>query len=85
LLKATDSRAAGYSAVACGTLLSEILKEYQALKSGLLKAGADGLVKVGRLVAELDMLSDIRRIGEQVEKGSRYLADLTGKAGRLTE
>jgi len=80
LLKATDSRAAGYSAVACGTLLSEILKEYQALKSGLLKAGADGLVKVGRLVAELDMLSDIRRIGEQVEKGSRYLADLTEKA-----
>jgi phosphate:Na+ symporter len=78
MVRNADPRLAEYSPEVYQRLLQQILEEYQTLKSNLLKAGAEGLVPVRSLVDELDMLSNIRRIGEQIEKGSRYLAELVG-------
>ena len=56
--------------------LERIQNEYQNLKSRLLRAGAAGEIPVQQLVEELDLLSNIRRIGEQLHKSRRYMADL---------
>jgi phosphate:Na+ symporter len=77
LLNVADSRSEDYSLGESGLQLSQILTDYQALKSRLLKAGADGLIQVRPMVDELDTLSNVRRIGEQIEKGARYLFELT--------
>jgi len=77
LVGVADSRASDYSETECRDLMEQILTAYQSLKAKLLKAGAEGLVQVRSLVDELDTLSNIRQIGEQIEKGSRYLAALT--------
>ena len=60
-----------------GALQMEALQEtYQKLKSSMLTAGTEGRIPVRQMVDYLDMLSNIRRIAEQVEKGVRYLASL---------
>ncbi|MDZ7699975.1 MAG: Na/Pi symporter [Deltaproteobacteria bacterium] len=78
LVDRADSRMPGYSDTACQELIQQIKDEYQVLKAKLLKAGADGSLQVRPLVDELDRLSNVRQIGEQIEKGARYLAALAG-------
>jgi phosphate:Na+ symporter len=73
-----DSSSSDYFKEAYQQLIQQTIEEYQSLKSRLLKAGAEGLIAVRPLVDELDVLSNVRRIGEQIEKGTRYLAELTG-------
>jgi len=74
LLGAADPGAAGFDAEACTQRLDALQRDYQKLKSHLLRAGASGALAVRDTVAQLDVLSDMRRLSEQVEKGARYLA-----------
>jgi phosphate:Na+ symporter len=76
LVECADAHSDNYTARACKLQLQELQEEYQILKSRLLRAGSEGEVAVKQLVDELDLLSNIKRIGEQIEKGARYLADL---------
>ncbi|MFP4086905.1 MAG: hypothetical protein ACLFUL_08935 [Desulfobacteraceae bacterium] len=64
-----DSRMPGYSDTVYQELIQQIKDEYQVLKARLLKAGAEGRLQVRLLVDELDRLSNVRQIGEQIEKG----------------
>ena len=50
--------------------------EYQRLKSQLLRSGTAGELPVRRIVAQLDLCSDMRRLAEQAEKGALYLDGL---------
>lgn len=61
---------------AVGDAFAELQREYQAVKSQLLLAGAAGQVPVRQVVDQLDRLSDMRRVAEQAEKAARHLADL---------
>lgn len=76
LLDAADLKSAGFSAQANAAQLVELEDEYQQLKSRLLRGGTVGELPVRRLVAQLDLCSDMRRLAEQAEKGARYLDDL---------
>jgi phosphate:Na+ symporter len=57
--------------------LATLQADYQKLKASLLDAGARGRVAVHDLVAILDWLSNVRRVAEQIERGTRFLASLT--------
>lgn len=76
LLDATDVLAAEFSAQANSEALIELEDEYQRLKSRLLRSGTVGELPVRRIVAQLDLCSDMRRLAEQAEKGARYLDGL---------
>jgi phosphate:Na+ symporter len=76
LLDAADVRGAGFSAQVNAARLLELEDEYQRLKSRLLRGGTAGELPVRRLVAQLDLCSDMRRLAEQAEKGARYLDGL---------
>jgi phosphate:Na+ symporter len=76
LLDATDVLAAEFSAQANAEALIELEDEYQRLKSRLLRSGTVGELPVRRIVAQLDLCSDMRRLAEQAEKGARYLDGL---------
>jgi phosphate:Na+ symporter len=56
--------------------LEALEKSYQEIKARLLRAGTDGTVPVRRMVEELDRLSELRRLAEQIDKGRRGLAAL---------
>jgi phosphate:Na+ symporter len=76
LLDAADVLAAEFSAQANAAALIELEDEYQRLKSRLLRSGTAGELPVRRIVAQLDLCSDMRRLAEQAEKGARYLDGL---------
>ncbi|SEI63744.1 phosphate:Na+ symporter [Allopseudospirillum japonicum] len=59
---------------ACTQALQGLQKEYQSLKSALLKAGVTEQVAVRQMVLHLDVLSDIRRMSEQAQKSASYRA-----------
>jgi phosphate:Na+ symporter len=80
LLTAADPAAAGFDTQACMQRLQALEQEYQELKSHLLRAGASGRLPVRDTVAQLDLLSDLRRLSEQVAKGARHLADVAAVA-----
>ncbi len=85
LAEMADSGSSEYDPVQGQHLVQQVLEDYQTLKSRLLQAGADGLLPVRLLVNELDTLSNIRRIAEQLEKGSRYLAYLRKRSSPVAE
>jgi len=66
-----------YAAAAVAAELTEIERRYHALKSSLLDAGSRGLLPVHDLVETLDWLSNVRRLCEQIERGTRFLDSLT--------
>jgi phosphate:Na+ symporter len=76
LLDTANTEAEGYSFETCAKQLEALEKEYQRLKSGLLRAGTEGQLSVRIMVDRLDTLSNIRRIAQQSEKGARYLTSL---------
>jgi phosphate:Na+ symporter len=76
LLDAAEVQAESFSAAALHTAIAALEDDYQKLKSRLLRAGTLGELPVRRMVAELDLCSDMRRLAEQAEKGARYLDGL---------
>jgi len=76
LLDASDVLDAEFSAQVVSAQLDELEAEYQRLKSQLLRSGTAGELPVRRMVAQLDLCSDMRRLAEQAEKGARYLDGL---------
>jgi len=77
LLELTDVGREDYNQDDCIELFAETEEMYRHLKSSLLKAGTKGLLPVGQMVFLIDLMSDIRRIADQIEKGALYLATLT--------
>lgn len=75
----------GYRAEAKARELGELQARYQELKSSLLEAGSQGLLAVRDLVGTLDWLSDVRRLAEQIERGTRFLASMTAAQSRAGE
>ncbi len=77
LLNRTDLTREDYSTEECAALFRETEEMYRHLKSSLLKAGTKNLLPVGLMVSLIDLMSDVRRIADQIEKGARYLTTLT--------
>jgi phosphate:Na+ symporter len=76
LLDAADVLDAEFSLQGISAQLAELEVEYQRLKSQLLRSGTAGELPVRRIVAQLDLCSDMRRLAEQAEKGALYLDGL---------
>ncbi|MCF6290535.1 MAG: Na/Pi symporter [Desulfobacterales bacterium] len=76
LLEETDASGADYDAETAKASLQTINQEYQRVKSALLRAGAVGQLSTRKMVHHLELLSEIRRIADQAEKGARFLAQL---------
>ncbi|MFQ6758884.1 MAG: Na/Pi cotransporter family protein [Deltaproteobacteria bacterium] len=77
LLDLTDVAREEYAPEECAALFKETEEMYRHLKSSLLKAGTKNLLPVGLMVSLIDLMSDVRRIADQIEKGARYLTTLT--------
>lgn len=77
LLDLTDVAREEYAPEECAALFKETEEMYRHLKSSLLKAGTKSLLPVGLMVSLIDLMSDVRRIADQIEKGARYLTTLT--------
>lgn len=76
LLDAADVLDTEFAAQTISAQLAELEAEYQRLKSQLLRSGTAGELPVRRIVAQLDLCSDMRRLAEQAEKGALYLDGL---------
>ncbi len=77
LLNLADVEREEYSVEECAQHFQESEAEYRHLKSSLLKGGTRNKLSVAQMVYQIDLMSDIRRIGDQIEKGARFLATLT--------
>ena len=77
LLEITDVARKDYAPEECAALFQETEEMYRHLKSSLLKAGTKNLLPVGAMVSLIDLMSDVRRIADQIEKGALYLTTLT--------
>ena len=77
LLEMSDVTRKEYAEEECAALFKETEEMYHHLKSSLLKAGTKNLLPVGVMVSLIDLMSDVRRIADQIEKGARYLTTLT--------
>ena len=80
ILELSDAEAEGISHEECDDLLEHMENSYQRLKSGMLYAGAAEKLKVTKMVVHLDRLSQIRRMTEQVIKGTQYMLTLMSMA-----
>jgi phosphate:Na+ symporter len=74
LLDSADTRKKNFSVDRVSFRLNEIQKNYQRLKSKILRAGAEGIIPVRPMVDQLDLLSNVRRIAEQAGKGAGYFS-----------
>ena len=77
LLECADVEAEGYGVNSCMELVHLLIDEYHDLKAQLLREGTQGLIPVRQMVLLQELISYIRRIAEQAEKGARYLSGLT--------
>lgn len=77
LLAYADVTSEDYSMENCQARLTALNDEYQKLKGALLRAGTTGVLQVRKMVSNLELLSDIRRIADQVEKGALFLGGLS--------
>jgi phosphate:Na+ symporter len=77
LLECADVEAEGYEVNFCMAELHLLIDEYHDLKAQLLRAGTQGLIPVRQMVLLQELISYMRRIAEQAEKGARYLSGLT--------
>ncbi|MGV1099399.1 Na/Pi cotransporter family protein [Thiovibrio sp. JS02] len=80
LLDQANAERKEYTVEECGALFKETEELYRQLKASLLKAGTKNLLPVAQMVYQIDLMSDIRRIADQMEKGARYLSTLTAAA-----
>ncbi len=77
LLDAANIDDEHFSTDACRHQLKALEQDYQRLKGELLRAGTQGLLPTRHMVEQLDILSDMRRMYQQAEKGGRYLTTLS--------
>lgn len=77
LLNIADVSASVFSLSEVSAALEKLEEEYRGLKAHLLRSGTRDEIPVSQMVAQLELISDIRRIAQQAEKGARYLSDLT--------
>lgn len=80
LILAADVSRPDYDSLACAELLGRLQEEYQGLKARLLRAGTDERISTRAMVGQLELMSEIRRLAEQAEKGARYLASFQARA-----
>lgn len=73
LLESSNPEAESYSSETCAAQLEEIEQRYQQLKAALLRDGTAGVIEIRDMVVQLELMSQIRRLAEQAEKGARYL------------
>ncbi|MDH3349332.1 MAG: hypothetical protein OEM02_14690, partial [Desulfobulbaceae bacterium] len=83
-LETADSDIDTYSLDGSREQLEQLQENYRALKSRFLKSASKGELSVGQMVRNLDLIARLRRIGEQAEKGARYL-DSIHKAKSILE
>lgn len=77
LLGRSDQSLDDYDSAACQTYAFELKHtKYNDLKLKLLLAASRGEMKVRGAVHLMEILAKIRRLGEQAEKGARYLAEI---------
>lgn len=76
LVNMSNALAQDFSYEAGRRVMAEVLEIYGTLKNHLLTAGGEGALSVRSLVDTLDLISNLRRMGEEVEEGARYLSDL---------
>lgn len=69
-----------YTSDACAGMLAQLQEEYQALKAELLRAGTEARINTREMVSRLELMSELRRLAEQIEKGARYLANFQSRA-----
>lgn len=79
LTLAADVSREQYHSETCAQLLAQLQSEYQALKAQLLRAGTEARVSAREMVSQLELMSEIRRLAEQIEKGARYLANFQAR------
>ncbi len=79
LITAADVSLEHYAIDDCSTALVNLQDEYQTLKATLLRAGTEGWVSTREMVAQLELMSQIHRLAEQIEKGARYLANFQSR------
>lgn len=82
LLEVADPARPDYQPEEAEALFQAVEAEYQTVKAQLLRAGADGRIKVRQMVAYLDKHSIMRRMLEQAAKGGQYLAEVWSLAAR---
>ncbi|MDZ4261489.1 MAG: Na/Pi symporter [Pseudomonadota bacterium] len=73
LLEMVDPALENYSSESCTTAITEIESHYQQLKATLLRDGTAEKISIKEMVMQLELMSHIRRLAEQAEKGARYL------------
>jgi len=77
LLELANVEREGYSDEECAAFFQETEEMYKQIKASLLKAATKNLLPVAQMVFQIDLMSDIRRLADQVEKAARYLNTLT--------
>lgn len=77
LINKADVEREGYSLEECEQHFTELEHEYKHLKSALLKAGTKNDIPVGLMVSQIDLMSDLRRIADQMEKAARFMGTIT--------
>lgn len=80
ILELSDAEAEGISHEECDEMVEHMENSYQHLKSRMLYAGASERMKVRRMVVHLDRLSEIRRMTEQMAKGTQNMLALNNMA-----
>jgi phosphate:Na+ symporter len=65
--------------------IGDFADDYQALKSLLLRAGADERIPVRQMVSRLDELSHVRRVVDQAYKAARYTRKLRKQLHRYRD
>ena len=77
MVKTSDVEQEDFDLEICGSSLQIVIDEYHNLKNILLRLSTQGVLHVRQFVALQDLISYMRRIAEQAEKGARYLTTLT--------
>ena len=84
LITGADSEAEGFSMEESASLLADLTEAYNHLKAALLRSGTRGSLTPRQMVHHLEQSSNIRRIGEEAEKGARYLVNFTSQTAKET-
>jgi phosphate:Na+ symporter len=77
MVKDSDVEQEDFDLETCGRSLQVVIDEYHDLKNILLRLSTQGVLHVRQFAALQDMISYMRRIAEQAEKGARYLTGWT--------
>ncbi len=84
IIKEADSEADLFSKDESARLLANLTDAYNHLKAALLRAGTRGILTPRQMVHHLEQSSHIRKIGEEAEKGARYLVNFTSQTSTDT-